>query len=343
MADFIRFAGLLLPILLGFIWAVAAGRSGKRKLVCAGVAGAIGGAVIFVADIVVEFLPPSFLVFRAALGGAVGAAAGLLLWALASRRGIGRAVYAGVAGAIAGACICDPGVVLVAIPMLVPAVYCAIVGTVVGAIAGLIVGLPAGLIYLHVRRSRRKQGEPLRPGTAGSPSSRDEIEDETGQSEHRLRTAVGAMDSSILLVVGFVSVSMWLLALNPETCLPLPAFEDVVSIKAPIDPRKQQGMFEIPKACRADIYSALLPCNEDLYPAEWIGIGDLRIESKDGSVYDVDVYQTGESVGAFSVATSKGRSYFRGGSENKFKKALAKAYSGRQRGDEPPAESKEHR
>ncbi|MGD0899801.1 MAG: hypothetical protein ABR915_18365 [Thermoguttaceae bacterium] len=108
--------------------------------------------------------------------------------------------------------------------------------------------------------------------------------------------------------------------------------------------RHGHQMFDVPKVFWIEIYSALLPCNDAWQVEKWIVGERLQIEDRSGGICIVDLFALpDESVGAYSVTSSEGRFYCRGGNRNRIKDVLAKAYSESQKGDKPPEGRKERR
>ena len=66
------------------------------------------------------------------------------------------------------------------------------------------------------------------------------------------------------------------------------------------------------------ILDAMKPISRDWHPAKWQKYGFLKIEFTNGTIVDIEVYDVGEEVAAFSID----RRYFRGGSETKLKDIL---------------------
>jgi len=79
--------------------------------------------------------------------------------------------------------------------------------------------------------------------------------------------------------------------------------------------------------------TALSPASRDWSPAKWSILGSLKIVLKDGAEITVDLYQTVQRIGAFSVHpgdrprnSSYVSNYFRGGTDEAIKTAFLAAY-----------------
>jgi hypothetical protein len=81
------------------------------------------------------------------------------------------------------------------------------------------------------------------------------------------------------------------------------------------------------------LLKALTPAARDWHPSKWVGADQLKITYKDGRTATIDMYQTRDRRGAFSVhPDDRPRNwgwvpnYFRGGSDKAMQEAVNEAY-----------------
>jgi hypothetical protein len=267
------------------------------------------------------------------------------VWSIrAYRAGKGYAVRAGIAtlaGALAGLIVFPASFCMLEIlpssvrSLLFALITFAVVGALAGALGGLIIGLPVALLYAYARRKLENASQPSHVPASDLPSSRGLPKEKAGSKKASFRLASRPITVSILLVVGLVpcyTLAMWLGGENSV----LPALDDVVSMKTTFPSSSQhQGipMFQVPESCWGKIYAALSPCN-DVWESnipKWVVLGELTIETKDGTAHYVHMYDLGnDRVGAFSIGrspTSDGRQYYYGGNSRKLQAALDAAYT----------------
>jgi hypothetical protein len=67
-----------------------------------------------------------------------------------------------------------------------------------------------------------------------------------------------------------------------------------------------------------DVLASLKPCRHDAQPADWVVLGMLDIDLKDGSRCTVTLYRTGQELAAFSID----QAYYRGGSDRDLRRLL---------------------
>ena len=109
---------------------------------------------------------------------------------------------------------------------------------------------------------------------------------------------------------------------------PLPSTKTIKTMTASIYDRnsKSHVTFDVPQSQWDSIYATLLPAKRDDNPAKWEGLGELKITNEDGSHFRIDLYSTGEGLGAFSAGeTFEKRVYHRGGNSEKLEIAIGKA------------------
>ncbi len=80
-------------------------------------------------------------------------------------------------------------------------------------------------------------------------------------------------------------------------------------------------MFAIPPEHWTRIVDALQPAYQDLFLAKWAGLGLLWITANDGRTMHLELYETSEELGAFSVD----RVYYRGGKVEQLRQVLYEA------------------
>jgi hypothetical protein len=115
---------------------------------------------------------------------------------------------------------------------------------------------------------------------------------------------------------------------DTESGYAFPAVADISEMNAGCEFWDGQQSFAVPQECWADILAALSPSERDREPGAWLGLGDLKIRTKQGSTVRVDFYSLEyDMTGAFSAGpTHESREYFRGGNTRKLEAALAKAF-----------------
>jgi len=92
-------------------------------------------------------------------------------------------------------------------------------------------------------------------------------------------------------------------------------------------------VFPVPAKDVSTMLTTLIPAMRDLAPKKWVVLGVLEITCTDGRKIRVDLYQTHQLFGAFSVNPEDpsgnsmyGRHYFRGGMDNATEMAIKTAY-----------------
>jgi hypothetical protein len=115
-----------------------------------------------------------------------------------------------------------------------------------------------------------------------------------------------------------------------STIRPLPPIEAIVSMEARIfrDRHTQtyhydEPFFPIAAGHWPKILAAMQPARRDQDPAKWAGLGLLRIRTNDGRTVRLELYETDDGPGAFSVyEQSDSRVYYRGGDTEQLRQAL---------------------
>jgi hypothetical protein len=132
------------------------------------------------------------------------------------------------------------------------------------------------------------------------------------------------------LVVIAVAIGGSFLAWFNSSGDPLPAPEGVDRLIASghFGPNREHVKFEIPVEQWPRIRAAMQLPKRDFSPAKWLSIGSLDITTRQGREYHVELYQTQESLGAFSAGpTFERRAYYRGGDSEKLAREMEAAYS----------------
>ena len=95
------------------------------------------------------------------------------------------------------------------------------------------------------------------------------------------------------------------------------------------DGREKWAAFTVPRNCWGEILGALTPSEKDRWPAKWMVLADLEIQTKEGLSCWVGLYfLPDEPVGAFSARPSfEERVYYRGGNSDQLRDAVARAYA----------------
>jgi hypothetical protein len=70
----------------------------------------------------------------------------------------------------------------------------------------------------------------------------------------------------------------------------------------------------------------MLPAKKDNHPMKWMGFGHLDLKLKSRGAFRIDLFSSGEDVGAFSAGpTFESRIYYRGGDSTELEQAIAVA------------------
>jgi hypothetical protein len=93
--------------------------------------------------------------------------------------------------------------------------------------------------------------------------------------------------------------------------------------------------FEIPRSSWQSILDALSPSELDTKPQKWTAMGSLRITVKGGGQLEFMLfYISSPRLGAFAAGSiADSRQYYRGGSSERLKVALAEAYANSKEGN----------
>jgi hypothetical protein len=141
------------------------------------------------------------------------------------------------------------------------------------------------------------------------------------------RKPIGAviLALGVLLLVGIV------LLVNNSNRPPLPALEDIGSIKIKkfydTTQRKEGDAFEVSEDCWSEILAALSPYEKDQNPLAWKCLADMDISTKKGNVYQLWLFDLGnDPIGAFAlVHGTENRTYYRGGNSIQLKEVIKNA------------------
>jgi hypothetical protein len=121
---------------------------------------------------------------------------------------------------------------------------------------------------------------------------------------------------------------------HTESGYRFPAVADISKVDAGCHFWHGYRTFDVPQDCLKDIFAALSPSERDHEPGAWIVLGNLTIQTRDGTTILVQLYSLeDDATGAFSAGpTFETRKYFRGGNTHELEAAMAKAYEMHLRG-----------
>ena len=106
----------------------------------------------------------------------------------------------------------------------------------------------------------------------------------------------------------FLALAVLLLAGCGGKKFATPPLSEVKSIEAwLLDSSNEAPTIQVPSFLHESVLSVFNGAVKDSSPMKWVVMGNLRITTATGTL-DVDLYQTGEERGAFSI----GKDYYRG-------------------------------
>src|SRR5436305_4837841 len=84
--------------------------------------------------------------------------------------------------------------------------------------------------------------------------------------------------------------------------------------------------FTVPASHYAAVLKELSPATLDPHPLTWAVLGYLKFHCRGGRLVVVNLFWTGDAIGAFSIGV-RPRVYFRGGTDQGIEDALRQAYA----------------
>ena len=112
----------------------------------------------------------------------------------------------------------------------------------------------------------------------------------------------------------------------------LPEESDILTMKATYYTAEGDHYeFTVEQEYFADILNELRPSQKDYFPAAWVVLGELQLSCKNQrsvQVHLYSIYSNSDPPGAFSVETTRGRIYYRGGNSSALNDALKAACEG---------------
>jgi len=115
--------------------------------------------------------------------------------------------------------------------------------------------------------------------------------------------------------------------------LTLPRISEIESMHAEIfELDHEVKSFEVDPSDFSKVLRPLTPARRDWLPADWASIGRISIRCRDGRPLIINLYRTGQPIGAFSLGTEIRSSdsivsnYFRGGRDDQIEAVLRQAY-----------------
>lgn len=138
-----------------------------------------------------------------------------------------------------------------------------------------------------------------------------------GNIQTRRRNVRWALGLSAVLIViaGFV---------YSASQSPIPDVSQVNGMRAALLVDSGRLEFSVPPEHWESVLNALKPCEADLFPAKWQGLGFLAID-RTGPDLAITLFETGE-LGAFADNGIVFRAYYRGGNSTTLRQVLLKAY-----------------
>jgi hypothetical protein len=149
----------------------------------------------------------------------------------------------------------------------------------------------------------------------------EKIGDSSPATKRRFRIVLSLVLAGAVLAAGAVF-------LLRRSARPFPEASEIERIEASvIDPESNRHVkFEVPRSHWDAIFSAMLPAKQDNHPMKWVGFGHLDLKLNSGGAFRIDLFSSGEDVGAFAAGpTFESRIYYRGGDSTELEQAIAVA------------------
>ncbi|MBX9789186.1 MAG: hypothetical protein K2Y37_09755 [Pirellulales bacterium] len=149
------------------------------------------------------------------------------------------------------------------------------------------------------------------------------------------RGCATCLAGAILLIVAVVAL-WWRLfpppdrVRYPESGFKFPGATEITSIKGRYLQKRVFAVedFELPRESWTALLGALGPSQRDYLPSKWQALGELEIQTVDGKTLQINLYDPGEGIGAFSAGPDwDSRRYYRGGDTRLVIEAITKAHA----------------
>ena len=151
----------------------------------------------------------------------------------------------------------------------------------------------------------------------------------------RRRSRLGCLAGVLVFFVVAFALLRWLFPPNdhmryPDSGFQFPPIAEIAGMKLRHVPSRPLGDpdLDVRRELWPRILNALTPSQRDHSPAKWKVLGELEITTQRGDRIQVNLYASGERIGAFSAGPDwDSREYYRGGDTAQLTQALADAYT----------------